>query len=194
MTRIGRAQHVLAQAVVDGALGGLAGTVDGAIGVSELAGRRPHIDHMPTAADDHSGNDRARHVEQALDVGVDHLFPVLDVAEVELVEAAAEARIVDEDVDFGPLRRQAVNRVLHGAVIADVEIDGVDGGRSPFQGRGRHFGEFPGPARCQQEARSFGGKGKSSSRANAGAGSGDKDDLPVKTHGIILINAAGAVE
>ena len=61
---------------------------------------------MAAPAHHHSRYHGARDVEEAFDVGVDHLVPVLDSAHVELVEAAAEAGVVDQDVDFGPLLRE----------------------------------------------------------------------------------------
>ena len=127
-------------------------------------------------------------VEQALDVGVDHLFPVLDFAHVELVEAAAEAGVVDQDVDLGPLGRQIVDGVLHGAMVAHIKVDGVHRGGAALHGLRGDLGEAAGAAGSQQETGSFGGKGKSSGRSDAGAGSGDEDDLSFKAHDPILAN------
>ncbi len=86
------------------------------------------------AAHHHAGHNGAGDVEQAFDVGVDHLVPVFNFAHIELFQATAESGVVDQDVNLGPLGRKRVNGVLDGAVIADVQVDGVHGGGSTLEG------------------------------------------------------------
>ena len=77
------------------------------VGVGDFARHRAQVDHVAAAAHHHARHHRARHVEQPLHVGVDHLFPVFDLARVELVHAAAQAGVVHQHVDLRPLRPAA---------------------------------------------------------------------------------------
>ena len=113
------------------------------------------------------------------------------LAHVELVETAAEAGVVDQDVDFGPLCGERVDGVLHGAMVAHVEIDGVDGRCAALHGARGYFGKFACPAGSEQKPCALGCKSERSGCADAGAGPGDEDDLSLKAHDNILTNRKG---
>src|SRR5581483_8992288 len=119
-------EQVFPQAFGDGALGGLGCAVDSSVGVGHAAGSGAEVHDVATAARHHAGHDSAGDVEQTFDVGVDHLLPVLTLAFVQLVEAAAEAGVVDQNVDVSPFLRQGGDGALHGGVIGDVELESVD--------------------------------------------------------------------
>jgi hypothetical protein len=103
----------------------------------------------------HARNHGARHVEQALDVGVDHLFPVLNLAHVELVQAAAQAGVVDQNVDLGPLRRQLVDGVCCTARGSRTSRSMEWTAAAPLQRARGDFCQLSGAAGGQQQARSL---------------------------------------
>ena len=147
---------------------------------------------MAAAPLDHPRHDGAGHIEQPFDVGVDHLLPVLDVALVELFQAAAEAGVVDQHVDFGPLRRQRADSLLDGLAVAHIEADRVHSFCPALQcGRG-YLGQFAGAAGGQQQPGSLGRKSQCRGRAYARRGSGNKDDFSLEAHAPILIKPAGS--
>ena len=88
---------------------------------------------MAAATNHHAGNYGARDIEQTFDVGVDHLVPVVNLAGIEFVQAAAKSGVVDEDFNRCPVFRQRVNRVLNGSIIAHIEVDGMDSGGTAFE-------------------------------------------------------------
>src|SRR4051812_347672 len=79
-----------------------------AAGERVLAGQAADVDDPAAAAAAHLGNRGARAVEDAAQVRVDHLAPVLD-AHVAGVGEAADAGVVDQDVD----RAEALDRGAH---------------------------------------------------------------------------------
>ena len=83
---------------------------------------------------------------------------------------------------------RAVDGILHGAMVAHVEIDRVDGRRSALHGARSDLGKFAGPAGREQKPCSLGGKSERSGCADPGAGPGHEDDLSLKTHDNILTN------
>jgi len=122
---------------------------------------------MAAAARDHPRQHRAGHVEQALDVGVDHLFPVLQVGLVDLVEPAREPRVVDQDVHRLPAFGQGRDGGCDCLCIAHVQHDrvGLDAVLC---------GQFPGQrveaflaARGQDQVDALGGQRPRGRRADA---------------------------
>ena len=139
---------------------------------------------MALAAQDHAGDDGAGDVEKTLDVGVEHFFPVFGVVLVEPGEAAAQAGVVDEDVDFGPLLGEVDEGFLDGGGVADVEAEGEDVGIAGERGElAGEIGEEVDAAGAEQQARTLGGEGQGGGAADAGGGTGDEDDLVVQDSG-----------
>ena len=117
----GRVGHIDAEAVAKGLYGCLRGAVDIATGIGCIARHTPYINNVSAVALNHTGYDEARHREQALDIGVDHGLPVIEVALVFGFEAEGQAGIIDEYVDLLPLLGQAFDGLAGGLAVADVE-------------------------------------------------------------------------
>ncbi len=81
----------------------------------------------------HAGNDLPRHIEQALDVGVDHLFPVLRVVLVKLRQASAQTRVVDQHVDLDPGFGQRGERSFHRGPFSHIQHEAVNGRRTSLR-------------------------------------------------------------
>ena len=173
----GRAQQILAQPVVDGTNCRFASAINRSVGVRQLARRGSKIHNVAAAPHYHSRHHCAGHIEQALHVCVDHLFPVVDLAGIQLVEPAAQTGIVHQHADFGPLFRQFVDRALHGGTVAHVQVHGVHGLRTAFESRRSNFSHLACAACCQQQPCAFGRKGESGGRSNSGTGSGYENDF-----------------
>jgi hypothetical protein len=168
--------------LVDGVDGVLGGAVDGAAGVDLVAGGGADVDDVAAPALDHSGEDGAGGVEEALDVGVHHLVPVARVALLDGFEAAAEAGVVDEDVDLGPVGGEVAEGVGDDAGVADVELDEVGFGTVGLLQLGREGFEPLLTAGGEDEAGAGGGEGARAGRTDARAGSGDEDGAGESTH------------
>ena len=100
---------------------GLARAVHVAAGVGLVSGDGPDVDHRTPSPFQHSGQHGPIYVQQALDVGVDHLVPVLELAGGQWIESPAEAGVVDQDLDRLPVLRQLVHRAEDVARAAYVE-------------------------------------------------------------------------
>jgi len=187
----GGAEEILSETVVDGALGGFGAAVDGAVGVGDVAGGGAQVDDVSGVTLDHAGHNCAGDVEQPLDVGVDHLFPVVGIASIELFESAGETGVVDEDLDGLPGGGQVVDGGLDGFAIPDIEGEAVDGFGSGFGGLYGDVGKLFRTAGGEEQACALGCKGKSRGRSDSRAGTGDEDNLSLEFHGSILLTARG---
>ncbi len=96
-------------------------TVHVAVGIDLVTGDRSDVDDVTLPAGDHAGNDGATDVEQALDIRIDHRFPVIDVAVMKFFQPLSEAGIVDQHVDFRPCAVQGLQCFRHRRTIANVE-------------------------------------------------------------------------
>ena len=122
----GGAEQIELQARADGPFGVLGGAVDRAVGVGHPACRGSEVDDVPARARDHSRDDGAGAIEQAFDVGVDHLVPVVGVVFPDFCKTAAEPGVVHEDVDVGPLGRERGERLFHLFALGHVELEEQD--------------------------------------------------------------------
>ena len=77
-------------------------------------------------AADHTRHDEACHRQQTLDVRVDHLVPVVEIALVFWFETTGESRVVDEDVDSLPFGWHTLDGTARSLTVADVEGEGED--------------------------------------------------------------------
>ena len=82
---------------------------------------------MTAVARHHAGQQRPRHVDQAGDVGRDHLVPLGEVAFLRRQQPEREAGIVDEHVDVPPPIRQAAGQCRDGGGVGHVELQRQDG-------------------------------------------------------------------
>ena len=90
--------------------------------IGPLAGHRTQVDDArPGAVGDQPRQQQARAVEQALDVGVDHGVPVVQVAGLRRVGAQRQAGVVDQAAQGGELFRQVVHGRAHRRAVAHVQ-------------------------------------------------------------------------
>ena len=121
---------------------------------------------------DHSRQDRPRHVEKALDVGVDHVVPVVVLPLLHGVQAAGQSRVVDEDVGGHPLALQASDEFIHLGAVPHVEGGGdalkPAGARDLPRQRLQPFAPAPG----QHETHPHRGQGVRTGLADSGRRAG----------------------
>ena len=97
-------------------------TVNGSVLISVRSGDRTEVYDMPSlAAPDHPPRHDAGHVQQPFDVRVDHPFPVVRVALVEVLETGRQPRIVDQQVHFPETVGQRAQRAFGLKTVPDVE-------------------------------------------------------------------------
>ena len=113
--------YVNAQSVGKCLDGSLCGTVDSASGISRIASHTTYIYHMTVIKAHHPGHHEASHVEQSLDVGVNHLVPVLEVALVFGLQTACQSGVVDKHVDGLESIGYACHSIARSLTIAHVE-------------------------------------------------------------------------
>ena len=78
---------------------------------------------MTVVALHHTGYDESRHGEQAFDVGVNHLIPVVEAALIFLFQATRQPGVVDQHVDVAPAFGYAPHGLLCGLAVANVEAE-----------------------------------------------------------------------
>ncbi len=87
-----------------------------------VSGDGADVDDVPAAARDHVRNDGPADVEQAFDIGVNHLFPIGQLAFVQFIQPAAKPRVIDQDVYRGPGDGQAVDGSLDGRLVTHIQL------------------------------------------------------------------------
>ncbi|MCY1436094.1 hypothetical protein D9M71_522090 [compost metagenome] len=83
---------------------------------------------------DQAWQQQAGGVHQALDVGVDHGFPVVQAAVLRRIYTQRETCVVDQASNFFEPGRQAGDGLLHGLAVTHIEHQAV------HFGLGRQFG------------------------------------------------------
>ncbi len=106
---------------------------------------------MPAASHHHARHHRAGYIQQTLHVGVDHLFPVLNLAHVELFQPPAQTGVVHQNVDLTPVGRQLINGCLNRKVIAHIQVDAMDGMGAPLARSKADFGQLTRASGSQDE-------------------------------------------
>mmetsp|Transcript_41562 Transcript_41562/g.134259 ORF Transcript_41562/g.134259 Transcript_41562/m.134259 type:complete len:1307 (-) Transcript_41562:26-3946(-) len=169
---------LLAQALAEGLREELRATVHREPREGLPPGVRGGHDDVPRAPGEHPGQHRGRGVQQALDVDVDFLVPLL-LLQVLKARVVHHARIVHEDVD-GPQGRLArLHEVFHLLAIRHINLARmVDG---PAASSGIHVLadrlEVLEAASPNTHVRSGLAQGAGDRGTDAGGGSGDHGDL-----------------
>jgi len=178
----------------DGADGGLGRAVDIAVRVGLATGDGSDVDDMPPAPRDHARDDGACDIQQALDVGIDHLLPIVDGAGVDLVEPAAQSSVVDQDVDLAEVVGKGLKALRHGVPVADVELDGEDllSAERPELG-GEPFEAVDSPGR-DNEARTCGSESACTSLSDSATRAGNQRCRAHQVHATAVGGACAIVK
>lgn len=117
-------QQVDAHALRKCVYGVFRGAVNGSVFIGLAAGDGTYIDDMAAAGGDHQGSDLPGDVQKAFDVGVDHAFPVVGVAFVDVFQTCGKTGVIDEYIDLFPGVGEAGYGSFDGGAFADVEAEG----------------------------------------------------------------------
>lgn len=96
----GSRDELMSQASVDSLDHVLGSAVDGSIGVGVLASDRTDRNDMSRVPLDHAGDERLDHLDNSLDVGVNHRVHVLPVHLVDGARLLGQASVVHQNVDI----------------------------------------------------------------------------------------------
>jgi hypothetical protein len=96
-----------------------------AAGIGVGRSRRAEVYDEPAVAGDHAWQHGAGDIHQALDVSIDHRIPGVEISILGGVETGRKACVVDEQVEFSKVRRQASDRCFDRGSIPDVKNDGM---------------------------------------------------------------------
>ena len=177
-----RPHQILAQPVVDQLHRRLRPAIHRPARIREVLCRRSQIHHVPASARDHPRHHSARDPQHPLYVGVDHLFPVLGLAFPQLVQPAAQPRVIHQHIDRPPLLRQIRNRRLDSRTILHVQFEVVYCGRTRLAQLSRPRLQPIHAPRRQQQLRTLSRKPPRTSRANPRARARDENHPILQTH------------
>jgi hypothetical protein len=153
--------------------------IDGAAGSGLVAGDRGDVDHVAALLRDHGGQRRRDPVQHALDVGVDHALPFLDVQSLQ-ERAWHQTGVVDDDVDAAVLFHGALNEALDLRALRHVRLQNRAVAEPELFGE--RF-EPVDPPRAQNQLRAALRQQARRGLAEAAARSGDHDDLVFNSFG-----------
>ncbi len=120
-THAGTAQ-VATQAQRELADEGLGAAIHVAARVRIVARHRPDVqDRRAAAMGDEPWQQQASGVHQALDVGVDHGFPVVQAAVLRSIHTQRQAGVVDQTANLFKAGRKVGNSLLHGLAVTHVQ-------------------------------------------------------------------------
>jgi hypothetical protein len=111
-------------------------------------------------------------IHQALDVSIDHRIPGVEISILGGLETGRKACVVDEQVEFSKVRRQASDRCFDRGSIPDVKNDGMYASQSELIRKGL---EPVVPASHRDNPVGVGGEASYDRRAEAGGCSCDED-------------------
>lgn len=174
--------YAIAQQVYAGGLGKgidriLGGAVYVAILIYLLTGRRAYVDDMATCLLAHHRGYLAGHIEQALEVGVYHCFPVIQVALIYSGKARCQACIVYEYVYPVYQGLEVIYGYLHLSAVAHIEVECDDPDAiSGFQ-LGLYFGQSVGAAAGNAYGIAFFGKAVGNGLTESGCSACDEYGL-----------------
>jgi len=100
----------------------LAGAVRRLAGQRLERRRRRDIQHRAAAARHHARQQGAGHRDQAGAVGGDHGFPVFQLGFVSAFDAEGQAGVINQDIDFLPVRGEGGQSGMDGAFVGDVQF------------------------------------------------------------------------
>ena len=100
---------------------GFCGTIDVAAGIGSIASYRANVDNMSTIALHHTGHDETRHREQALDVRVDHRFPIIHRALILRLQSERQSGVVHKHINLPPFSRQFLDILRRLLAVSHIE-------------------------------------------------------------------------
>ncbi len=119
-----RVGHVDAKAISDGLNGRLSGAIHISASIGGIACHTADIDYMAMVAFHHCGNDKTSHVEQPLDVGVNHLIPIVKVTLIFGFQSSGKSSVVYKNVNLLPFFGDSVKSGFHCLTVSDVKRKG----------------------------------------------------------------------
>ncbi len=102
---------------MDGSLGSAVGV---AAGIGHAPGHGADVHHVGGIQLPHLCDHRLAHVEQSLEVGVDHGVPVVGITPVDGVQPQRQPGVVDQDMHFAPFQDFGQG-LLHRQAVAHVQ-------------------------------------------------------------------------
>ena len=183
-------QKVGAHSLGEGEHSVFRGAIDVAAIIDLMGGCRADIDDMPALALHHAWRDKARHIQQSLDVGVDHALPILQKAILHGVELDGQSGIVDEDIHVAEFHRHTVDSLLTSLGVAHIKDQ-----REHLRLRGSlyflsHLVELVGRAACDYHVDILFGKRAGNGLAEAARRTSDEYNF----HNFIFLNQAAKID
>ena len=157
--------HIDAQAVGNSLDSSFGGTIYITSGISGITCHTTDVDDMPMVALHHARHDESGHGEESLDVGVNHLVPVLEITFILRFQATSQARVVDQHVDVAPRLGDIVYRFLGSLPVANVESQCQHLHTFFFEFLFQNL-QFPGVSTCDNEIVTAFGKAASATFAD----------------------------
>ena len=141
----------------------------------------------------HARQDRARHVEQAFEVRVDHPIPVVSRSFVQEVPSHRETGVVQQEIRDAGCIDQRSSRGVNGIAIAYVHAGSMHPDRMIFLEAGSESVKAIGAAGPQGEVPSLRGEATSAGLSNSRAGAGDECERTGQSGGQGSVSQLGAI-
>ena len=113
--------HINTQAIGQGLDSSLCGTINTTTCISSVASHTTYVNNMTMVEANHLWNNKTRHVEQTLYVGVNHLVPVLKTTFVLGLKTTRKTSIIDEHINRLETLGDAVDSLASGIAVANIK-------------------------------------------------------------------------
>ena len=113
--------HVNTQSIRDGLHSRLGSTIHVATRIGSIASHTTDVDDMTMVSSHHPRHNETGHGEQALDIGINHLIPIIKISLILRFQTTSQSGIVDEHINLSPIQRDVIHRLLGSITVAHIE-------------------------------------------------------------------------
>ena len=101
--------HINTQAIGDCLDGSLCSTIYIATSVSRITSHTTYINNVSMITSHHTRNYQTSHGEESLDIGINHLIPILETTLILRFQATSQACIIDQHINIAPILRNIIH-------------------------------------------------------------------------------------
>ena len=113
--------HINTQPIRDSFNGSLGGTINIASSISSISCHTTNIDDMTMITFNHARHNQASHGKKSLDIGINHLIPILKITFILRFQTTSQSCIIDQHINIAPCIRNIIYSLLCSLTITDIE-------------------------------------------------------------------------
>ena len=118
--------HINTQAIGDSLDGSLGSTIYIATRVSRITSHTTYINNVSMITSHHTRNNQTSHGEESLDIGINHLIPILETTLILRFQATSQACIIDQHINIAPILRNIIHSLSCSFTVTHIKSQSKD--------------------------------------------------------------------